>query len=434
MLHVDERLHHLVGKRFFYGWAIVAVNFVSSMITGGISAYGLSLFLIPMAHDLGVSRGAISSVTLFRLLPVVVVPFLGVLADKKHGPRVLMTVGSLIAGLSLVSLAGVQSLWHFYVGYGVVFGLAMMTFGGQLVGPAVLSKWFIRKRGRAIAIGTMGISAGGLVIAPFAGWIISAFGWRVAWAALGVGLILLVTPASALFMRRRPEDIGLLPDGNVAVPVGGSSKLEWVDTEHPWTVRAAAKTSAFWLLMAVQILGMGALIPVLIHQVAYVTDKGFSIGTATTVATALAFFSIIAKLPWGYLSERLSMRWVVALCLIPTGFALLLLIGAQTLWQLYFYAAVYGLTMGGWPTLSNLVWASYFGRQHAGAIRGVVTPVGSVVSAASPVLAGVMWDRLGSYTVPFLLFSAAWVLAGLLMLVTRQPKPPEPAVNVLQVT
>ena len=145
----------------------------------------------------------------------------------------------------------VSGIWQFYIIYGVVFGLAMNSMGGMLVGPAVISKWFIRLRGRAMAVGTMGISAGGIVIAPLAGWVIGQFGWRAGWIVLGSILILLVAPMAALFMRRSPEDAGMRPDGDPApsdTPPTGATSARW---EYSFTLKQALRTRSLWLMVAI---------------------------------------------------------------------------------------------------------------------------------------------------------------------------------------
>ncbi len=423
MASADWVAQRLIGKRFFYGWIIVLITFSTAMTTAGISGYGLSFFIVPMSEELGISRTQFSAIAVFRLALLPLLPFLGLLVDRKHGPRLLITVGSILSGLVLMSTSLVQELWHFYLLYGVIFGLAMFSMGGQLVGPAVISKWFIRKRGRAMAIGTMGISTGGFIIAPMAGWFVGEFGWRTAWVLLGIFLMLAITPMAALFMRRQPEDIGLLPDGDA--PVGDGAGTDRAgSTEYPWTVREAFRTRALWIMMGVQSLGSMGLMPVIFHQVAYIQDKSFSLATATAVAATVAFFAIVAKPIWGLVTERIHVRWVIPMCVIPAGLSLFALIIAQDLTMLYVYAVFHGLTMGGWPTIANVAWASYFGRQHQGAIRGFVTPIGNMTGAASPVLGGFMWDRYGTYDLAFVVFGMAWIMAGILMLWAAPPSPP----------
>jgi MFS family permease len=183
-------------------------------------------------------------------------------------------------------------------------------------------------------------------------------------------------------------------------------------------------TRAFWLLMGVQALGFGGLMPVIIHQVAYLQDKGLEPAMAAWIATLVAFFAMAGKLPWGYLAERVHVRWVSAACAVSAGSFVFLLVGGRELPAFYAYAVLLGVTMGGFPTLVNLAMAVYFGREHMGAIRGFVTPATQVVGAASPVFAGLMWDRVGSYDLPFTVFALAWIAAGLLMLLARPPRIP----------
>ncbi len=280
-----------------------------------------------------------------------------------------------------------------------------------------------------MAISAIGISRGGLVVAPIAGWLVSEFGWRTAWVVLGLVMIVTIAPISALFMRRQPEDIGLLPDGAKVESTGNNgtgppNQADRVDDEYPWTVRQAIRTRALWILLGVQSLAMVALMPVLFHQVAYVQDKGFSLASAAGVATTLAGFAIVGKLVYGYLVEWIAFRWVLAMSLIPAGLSLFLLVGASGTVMLYTYAVAHGLTMGGFPPLMNVAFAEHFGRKHLGAIRGVVTPLGNVVAAVSPVVAGWMWVRTGSYDTPFTILGFAWVAAGLLALSAATPKPP----------
>ena len=397
------------------------------MITAGIGGYGLSFFVIPMSETLGVSRTEFSGIMVFRLALLPLMPFMGILVDKKHGPRLMLVFGSIFAGIALMLTSRVDNIWQFYIVFGVIFGLATMTMGGQLVGPAVISKWFVRKRGRAMAIGTMGISAGGVVIAPLAGWLVGEFGWRTAWVVLGLVLIMVVAPIAALFMRRSPEDVNLLPDGDAA-PMTQSASIQNrpSEVEYPWTLRQALRTQALWVVLAVQVLMLVSLMPVLFHQVAYIQDKGYDLTTAATVATTLAFFALVSKLFWGYLTERIHVRWVIALCFIPTGLSLFLLIGAQSIQMLFVYAVIHGFTMGGAPTLMNMIWPAYFGRQHMGAIRGAVTPVGMFFGSFSPIFAGWLWTPEKSYGVSFMLFAFIYVVAGLLIMVVRSPRAPSP--------
>ena len=416
------------NNKLFYGWYIVLIVFMTSMITAGIGGYGLPFFLKPMSEEMGISRTQFSTVTIFRLAALPLIPFLGSFVDKRNGSRILISFGSLIAGLILMGTSLVHELWHFYLIYGVLFSIAQYSMGGMLVGPAILAKWFIKKRGRVMAISAMGISGGGFVIAPLAGWLVSEYGWRSAWVALGIVMIVSITPISALLMKRQPEDIGLLPDGipnfNDGTTNGNNRPANSQIEEYPWTRKEAIRTKAMWILLGVQTLGAMSLMPVLLHQVPYIQDKDFSLSTAATVATTLAGFAILGKLVYGFLAERFPIRYVLSASLIPAGVSLYILVVADNIVMLYCYAIFHGLSMGGWPPLMSVALASYFGRQNAGAIRGIVTPAGNIVQPFTPVLAGWMWDTLGNYNLSFTIFAVSWSLAGILILFATPPKPP----------
>lgn len=417
---------------FFYGWVIVGLTFSTSMVTAGISGYGLSFFVVPMSEALGVTRAEFSSITLFRLAAIPLLPLIGLLVDKREGPRLVIVFGSAAAGLSLVASSFVQNMLQFYLTFGIFFGIAMMAMGGQLVGPAVLAKWFVKRRSRVMAISAIGISGGGFVIAPIAGQLVEQFGWRDAWVILGIGMILIITPAAALFMRRQPSDVGLVPDGipqrnpaREGMTADEAAALSPGEPyEYPWTVREAARTVAFWALLAAQVLSLASLMPILFHQVAYMQDKGFDLGEATLVATILAGFAILGKIVYGAIVERVHVRWVLALSMIPAGLSVLFLVGGASLEMLIAYAVIHGLTMGGFMPLMNVALAQYFGRQHMGAIRGAFTPLANIVGAVSPFGVGLMWQRFENYDVAFVLAGAGWFFGGVIVLLAREPRAP----------
>ncbi len=419
---------------FFYGWMILCLTFTSSMITTGISGYGISFFVVPMSEALGVSRAEFSSVSLFRLAVIPIVPFVGMMLDKREGPRLVLTVGGLLAGLALIATSQVQAMWQFYLSFGAVFSVVSIIIGWQLLGPSVLSKWFVRLRGRAMGISAIGVSMGGFVIAPIAGLLVAEVDWRTAWIVLGVGMIVVLVPAGALLMRRQPSDVGLRPDGVApangnasadAADVGGSSPPQTVVAEeYPWTVREASRTWAFWALVMAQVLGQASLGATLFHQVAFMQDKGFGLGEVTLAATTVAGFAIPSKLVYGFLAERFHVRWVLAAAMIPAGLCLLILIVSGSREMLLTYAVLYGLTMGGYIPMVNVALAHYFGRENIGSIRGAMTPATSAAAAVSPFAVGAMWQWFNNYDVAFVLLGAGWFIGGLFVLVASRPRAP----------
>ncbi len=413
---------------FFYGWVILAITFSSNMITAGINGYGISFFVVPMSDALDVSRAEFSAISLFRLAALPLIPFVGMMLDRREGPRIVVTVSSICAGLALIATAFIDSMWQFYITFGIIFGIVATTMNWQLVGAAILSKWFIRMRGRVFAISSIGISVGGFVIAPTAGLLIDTIGWRGAWAVLGVGVIVILTPAAILLMRRQPDDVGLLPDGapQRAADEGDDADGQVSDQarEYPWTVHEALRTTAFWAMLAAQALGQAGLFGVLFHQVAYMQDKGLTIAEATLAASILAGAALISKMFYGFLAERVGARLGLTAAMIPTGAFLTLLVIGSSREVIFLYAVVYGFTMGGFIPMIQVALAQYFGSANMGAIRGIATPLANIMGAASPFVVGVMWQMFGNYDASFIMLSVFWSVGGLFVLLTSQPREP----------
>ena len=236
------------------------------MINAGTGSYALGVFIVPMGEELGISRLQFSVIPLFKLITIPILPFLGILVDRNNGARVLVALGSLIGGIALAATSLVENIWQFYITYGVLYGLGTAAMGSQLVGPSLISYWFVQKRGRVMSIGTMGISAGGVIIAPIAGLTISGMGWRSGWLALSIVTILAIVPAAILFIRRSPEDVDLLPDGEKSTcPV---APITYEREIISWTLSQSLKSRAFWEFALVQALGICGLVPVLVHELA----------------------------------------------------------------------------------------------------------------------------------------------------------------------
>ena len=422
-------------KRVFYGWMIVFISFWDSMLTAGIGNYGFAVFMRILSSSspgLGWSRAAISAVTLVRMLTTMVLaPLLGRYADRRNGPRILMMVGATFAGVALLLMALMQELWHFYLLFGVVWGGAMTALGGMILGPSIVSKWFVRRRGRALAIATMGVSAGGVVAIPLTTVFINVLGWRMAWAALGIVMLATILPLGGFCMRRQPEDVGLLPDGDSVEPSpkspegrGREAVPAGMGVQGSFTAREAFRTRALWVLAIGDTLGALSLTPVLIHQVAYVEDKGYSLATAAMIGTMVAAFAAVGKVPWGMVAERVPVRYVMAFAFSIAGVSLWFLIRGQSLYPFYAYAAFFGLSMGAAPPLRNLAWASYFGRNHLGAIRGYATPLTRWAGGFGPLFAGLVYEWVGTYNIAFVVFSVSWVLSGVVILLAGPPKEP----------
>jgi MFS family permease len=266
----------------------------------------------------------------------------------------------------------------------------------------------------------MGLSTAGVVLPLPLAWLIGRFGWRAAWLALGGAALLLGLLAVAL-MRSQPEAHGLAPDGDApgrAPAAGGAGPRP---PEPSFTGRQALRTSAFWLLVLSTNLAALALLGANLHLFSYITDKRVPIGVAAGIVTYLYALQGLSKPLWGYVAERVPVRYCIAGCYVGGAAGLVLLMWSASLPALLGFATVYGLTRGAQTLVTSLAWADYFGRTAQGAVRGLAAPFRLVASTIGPVLGGVLYDVTGGYALPFGLFAVAFALAGGVALVAKPP-------------
>jgi MFS family permease len=288
-----------------------------------------------------------------------------------------------------------------------------------MTADSTVSKWFVRRRGRAMAFCTMGMSAAGVALPIPLAFLITQLGWRETWVVVGLSIALLASLA-APFMRRRPEDYGMVPDGKAeyrATPTG-LSKLDEVSL----TAQEALHTPAFWLLVASTNLASLAIFGINLHLFSYITDKGISVGVAAGVITYLYFLQSAVKPVWGFIAERLPVRYCLAICYAGGALGVIVLMGASSLVGLIAFASVYGMTRGAQSFVSSLAWSDYFGRDAQGAIRGTLFPFKFVSGSAGPVLAGLLFDLRGDYTMAFSVFVAVFAMGSLAALLARPPQ------------
>ncbi|MCH7737016.1 MAG: MFS transporter [Chloroflexi bacterium] len=400
----------LVGAAVVYQFTFLSVGQVVVGVLMGpvIDEMGWRVWQFTLGASMGAAGGALAGVIAGRVL-------------DRHGPRPLLMLGAVVCSFSLWGLAVQSSLWVFWA-ISIVNGLLGWTFFGPAVVSSTLNKWFVRKRGWALAIGSSGVSLAGL-ITPLAmtaviGWV----GWRGGYGAMAVFVAVVILPL-ALVMRRRPEDHGLLPDGvrpvaNRSITTGGTSNY---DSDEPsMTAGQAVRTLPFWQLIIGFGLSQAALMAVLIHAFPFVTEAGFDRSVAAAGLSVNGLGNLVSKLAWGWGLGRFDPRVLViaAFGCSAAGVSLILVagnLGIGPLLMVGFFS--YGFGFGGTIPLSEFTWAWYFGRNHIGAIRGIGNPPTLVFGALAPVLVGVWFDIKGDYQVAFgaLIFSfcIAAVVIGL---------------------
>ena len=366
-----------------------------SMAMGGLS---FGLFIKPMGDDLGLGRAWFGwAQTARQVTSAISSPTMGQLIDR-FGVRVILPVASGVSALSLVGLAMMTEGWQMVALFGFM-GLAGLTGGASLITSVPIAKWFVRRRGRAMAIATLGTPVGGVIFVPLTQVLIDNNGWRTAWLILAVAGAGLLIPLALIFLRRQPEDMGLLPDGATAVRASprraGSPSVS--QDEVSWTRREAMHTATFWRLVFVFSVVMLGQSTVGLHRIPSFMDRGIDptlVAYATALDAATAALSLFAL---GFVVDRVQVRYLGALGFLLVAVAIFLTLQAQAAPMMFASTAIFGLGIGFNLLLQNYIWAAYYGRRNLGAIRGVVHPITLLFSGIGPPLAGYVSDVTGSY-------------------------------------
>jgi OFA family oxalate/formate antiporter-like MFS transporter len=418
--------------RYFYGWNIVAASFMAHLSYAEHHSSVLGFFMRPFNHEFGWSRTQVAMVqTIARFVEAGLSFFVGPIIDR-HGPRLLMPIGAVIIGLAMVGTTYVNTIWQFWLLRGVVVSVGF-TLMGFMVTNVAINKWFVRKRGRAIAVAGMGGNLGNVIMVPATVWILAIYGWRASFVTFAVVTWLVVLLPSFLLMRRQPEDMGLHPDGiepdtdSAASPQGEGQESETpvrVSGQEPvWTRREVMATVAFWLLIASISVANLAFQGINISLAPYMQDLRY--GDAL-VATIITFRSVVMTLvlpAWGFIGERSHLPWVRVSPFLLQGLASLLFLFAKDPIFLWLAVITYGVGFGGVMVIQEVLWANYFGRLSLGLVRSTGFPIAFAFSAAGPIFMNGIFDVLGSYRPAYLLFIAFYGVAALLLWRIRAPTP-----------
>jgi MFS family permease len=411
---------------FFYGWIIVAIAVISGAFFVGTASWALSALLSPMEAELGWSRSTIfGALTLRALLSGMLAPFIWPYMDRPKGPLVLTMIGAVSLGGSLMGLKYVQEPWQFYLLFGVLGSVSMLG-SGFFLAQTVVPKWFLRKRGRALGLATMGTGAGAF-FPLFLNPILESTGWRDTWFILGLAGLVILAPLAAL-MRRQPEDLGLLPDGatepvNTLSTPGATLSLSDMRTQgRSLTRQEVVRRPVFWLLLLILGLGGLGLQGYQPNWIPYITDSGISPATASYAMSVYAVFSIVFRVfLWGYLADHFPARYLLTAQASIIALTVVMLLNVDSTLSLFAFAAVSGMGIGGWVLLQPLIVADYFGREHLGSINGIMRPILTVSTASGPLIIAGIYDLSGAYFWAFVLVLAAWGTMGLVALVTHPP-------------
>jgi MFS family permease len=302
---------------------------------------------------------------------------------------------------------------------------------GSMVVNVSISRWFIRMRGRALALAGMGHGLAKVGMPLLAASLIVHAGWRTAWVLFGLLTIGLVVAPSALLMRRRPEDMGLLPDGKTYSQNDGGARPHEASSPRahqsaradvPWSRREALRTSAFWLIVTTFGVAHIGVTGLNLHVFSFVSDQGHPAIVAALVMSIIAFMQFSTPILWGLLADRFNIGRLIMAKFTVQAAGILLALSDPGLASLYAGFFLYGIGMGGTSILAEMIWASYFGRISLGKIRGMGSLLTSIFSAGGPPFFGLLFDYTQSYILSFSIFIGMLIVSACLSLFLRPPR------------
>lgn len=405
-----------VPSGVFRGWWVMAAGFGCTMLAIGSTTYCFGLFVRPMAESFGLSRADTNLGFILLLLGMAAwSPIVGRLMDRLPA-RAVMGVGAGAFGAGFLMMAAAPEPW--------LLGLAIFApvgFGtvacGALAANTLTSRWFLRRRGRAMGILAVATSAGGFAIPPLMAALLESVGWRQALAVHGVVATLCMLGLVLWLIRDRPESVGLLPDGE-RVPAAGSGSAVG-EAPRGWTLGELLRERNFWLIGIGCGLLFGADQALLSSIVPFGEDAGYSTQQAALLVSCLTVSAIAGKLLIGALADRVDKRWLFALVAFCHLVFLAVLLIEPGYTGLVLACATVGLAVGGAYPLWMTLLADAFGSLSFGSVMGTMSLIVMPLSIFSVRFIGEVYDRSGSYAPAFWAFIGFALLAALLIAAVR---------------
>ena len=421
-------------RRVYYGWRIVGAGSLLQVLVAGLFLQAYGAYVVLLQGDLGWSTTMLSAgFAMARTESAVLGPVQGNLIDR-FGPRVIMRVGVLLFGIGFVLLSMIEHPWQFFVA--IIILAIGASFAGFLSVTITVVNWFRRRRATALGMASSGTALGGLLV-PAVAIFMSAFGWRTAALSSGV-LMLVIGPFVVQVMRHRPSELGLevdgIPDIDEAVAVSegpDGTQVSGRGSASPvsdFTARQALRTAAFWQISFGHGLAVMLISALMVHLIPHLTGQlGYSLTFAGFVVALVTLMQLLGMVFGGVLGDRLSKQAIVVTAMIMHATAALLLTIAVTPFLVVVFAVVHGIAWGARGPLQQAWRADLFGSTSFGAIMGFSSIVVMLGAAGGPLLAGMLFDRLGDYTVTLRLLAVLALAGSLMFFFVRKPAEPAAA-------
>lgn len=395
---------------FYYGWIVVAASSTVVFARMAPNITTLSVLIFPMSEEFGWSRTLISgSVSSGAIASLIFSPVVGWAIDRV-GARLVMVISVLCLGLAMISLAWATLPITFYIAYSV--GRVVFHTSAPIGSSTVASRWFIKKRGRAIGVIFLVGAIGGIVFTMLASLIVENYGLKATWIIIGLLVLTVSVAPPLLFVAERPEDIDLLPDGEILSSDDSEEISELVDSatltrgsdDESWALGEAVRTRTFWIMVIMGFTLYFVHTSIGVHMGVYFRDVGLG-PTSTALAISLSWIvSAIGSVGWGVVTDRVPIRYAYSLMfLIQAVSTLYLMLVGGTL-GIFLAAALFGVVSSASNVIPSVMYANYFGRSSLGRIRGVGEVGVLLGQATGPITAGILFGLQGNYDAIFTVF------------------------------
>lgn len=411
---------------FFYGWVILGTSGTTQVVRNAAASLTLAVFMYPMHKELGwnitliagaASAGGLAS-TFFS-------PITGWAIDQ-YGTRIVLTCSVLLLGLTTFLTGWATLPVFFYVTYGI--GRVIFSSPVQIGSSVVVSRWFIRRRGRANGILSFCHSIGMTGFPLMSSILIAAYGWQVTWHILGITVWVVALLPVYFFLAETPESVGVLPDGDERIEPEVEIAEQTPKIEPKWDFKKAIRTSTLWQLAV-----GGGLLYVIhsgtnTHLAAHIQSIGMTATIAASAVSLNAVFTGLGGLWWGWLTEKIQIRFCYALVASLMATSSILFTLANSSFSSLLVASLFGISLGGMLVVPSVSFADYFGRESLGSIRGISEPFVAFGQAIGALMSGIIYDMSGSYDNAFYTMAIIAVVAFTITVTATIPKIQEPSI------
>lgn len=418
---------------FYYGWVILAAAGSAIFVRNAAASLTIAVFVYPLSDELGWSRTLISGAAAAGgLAATFASPLVGWLIDR-YGARAVLTTSVVVLCISTMllrwsdvtlTLLGFTIPWLFYIGYGT--GRVIFSSPVQIGAAVVVSRWFIRLRGRTNGILNISHSVGMTLFPLIASFVIAQSGWRDAWFVLSVLVFVAALLPVALLISESPESLGLRPDGDEEEPADDTEGSPRVDaSEEPdWTSAEARRTATLWLLALATGLLFLMQAGTNTHSAAFFQDQGLGTVTAGFGISFNAIFLGVGSAVWGWVVEKAPVRFVMMAVALVMAAASFLFTTTNTAVEALAYSALFGFGLGGMLTVPPVAYADYYGRRSLGTIRGITEPFTTFGQAVGVMIPGLVFDYISneSYMTFFIAAGCIGIVTAIIALFATPPR------------